>query len=241
MLLSQRLDAVHFQISTGQSRTGPASTGRHYFFCLNKWSFSSHVAVVMRFKVNVALAQSTQQENDYRRLCCLKYHKNRLRLLTCVFEGVTTRIIGQTFNLTCSPDYHRWLETTCHQYYLLSTCARKIRLYLKIRIPVRMIQRDTIQAHNQHLRICPSVQIILLPWLKIQAADIFLNNNPKFKPTMSIPAILSEGKDPLGLPDPVPQQIVVLPNDRGAHMPIAFPVTFLHTPTRRTCAFGCVP
>ena len=25
---------------------------------------------------------------------------------------MTTRIIGQTFNLTCSPDYHRWLETT---------------------------------------------------------------------------------------------------------------------------------
>ncbi len=76
--------------------------------------------------------------------------------------------------------------------------------------------------------------MILLPWLTIQAADMFLNNNPKFKPTMSIPAILSEGKDPLGLPDPVPQQIVVLPNDRDAHMPIVFPVTFLHTPTRRS-------
>jgi hypothetical protein len=32
--------------------------------------------------------------------------------LFCVFEGVTTRIIGQTFNLTCSPDYKRWLENT---------------------------------------------------------------------------------------------------------------------------------
>ncbi len=50
---------------------------------------------------------STQQENDYRRLRGLKYHENRLRLLTCVYEGVTTRIIGQTFNLTCSPEYHR--------------------------------------------------------------------------------------------------------------------------------------
>jgi hypothetical protein len=34
-----------------------------------------------------------------------------------------------------------------------------------------------------------------------------------------MPAILSEGKDPLGLPDPVPQQIVVLPSDRDTHMP----------------------
>ena len=69
---------------------------------------------------NIASAQcsppSTQQENDYRRLRGLKYHENRLRLLTCVFEGVTTRIIGQTFNLTCSPDYHRWLETTRHNW-----------------------------------------------------------------------------------------------------------------------------
>ena len=79
--------------------------------------------------------------------------------------------------------------------------------------------------------------MILRPWLTIQAADMFLNNNPKFKPTMSIPAILSEGKDPLGLPDPVPQQIVVLPNDRDAHMPIVFPVTFLHTPTRRSTRY----
>jgi hypothetical protein len=59
---------------------------------------------------------STQQEDDYRRLRGLKYHENRLRLLTCVFEGITTRIIGQTFNLTCSPEYHRWLETTRHNW-----------------------------------------------------------------------------------------------------------------------------
>ncbi len=36
--------------------------------------------------------------------------------MTCVYEGVTTRIIGQTFNLTCSPEYHRWLETTSHNW-----------------------------------------------------------------------------------------------------------------------------
>ncbi len=71
-------------------------------------------------QLNVALAQcsppSIQQENDYRRLGGLKYHENRLRLLTCVFEGVTTRIIGQRFNLICSPDYHRWLKTTLHHW-----------------------------------------------------------------------------------------------------------------------------
>ncbi len=64
------------------------------------------------------LLPSTQQESDYRhrRLRGLKYHENRLRLLTCVFEGVTTRIIGQTFNLTCSPEYYRWLENTHHNW-----------------------------------------------------------------------------------------------------------------------------
>jgi hypothetical protein len=36
--------------------------------------------------------------------------------LTCVLEGITTRIIGQTFNLTCSPDYTRWLEHTRHNW-----------------------------------------------------------------------------------------------------------------------------
>ncbi len=74
---------------------------------------------------NIASAQcsppSTQQEKDYSRLRGLKYHENCLRLLTCVFEGVTTRIIGQTFNLTCSPDYHTWLETTRHNWLPILT------------------------------------------------------------------------------------------------------------------------
>ena len=50
------------------------------------------------------------------------------------------------------------------------------------------------------------------PCLTIQTADQFLNNNPKHKTTMPIPAILSEEKDPPGLPVPVPvpQQILVL-------------------------------
>jgi hypothetical protein len=59
---------------------------------------------------------STQQTIDYRRLRGLKYHENRLRLLTCVYECITTRILGQTFNLTCSSDYHRWLEQARHNW-----------------------------------------------------------------------------------------------------------------------------
>jgi len=69
------------------------------------------------------------------------------------------------------------------------------------------------------------------PWLIIQVhtADKFLHNNPKYKKTMPILAILSEENDPPGflVPVPVPQQIVVLPNDRDIHMPIVFPITFL--------------
>ena len=59
---------------------------------------------------------STQQTIDYRRLRGLKYHENRLRLLTFVYECITTRILGQTFNLTCSSDYHRWLENARHNW-----------------------------------------------------------------------------------------------------------------------------
>ena len=105
------------------------------------WNLADHQAqntfgFTIDSPVNDTLSQlsppSTQQENDYRRLRGLKYHKNRLRLLTCVFEGVTTRIIGQTFNLTCSPDYHRWLETTRQNWligyhvYPLLTCYHRI-------------------------------------------------------------------------------------------------------------------
>ncbi len=68
------------------------------------------------------------------------------------------------------------------------------------------------------------------PGLTIQTADRFLNTNPKHKTTMPIHAILSAEKDPPGLPVPVPvpQQILVLPNDHDIHMPIVFPMTFLH-------------
>ncbi len=35
-----------------------------------------------------------------------------MRLLTCLFEAVTSRVFGAPFNLTCSPAYHRWLDIT---------------------------------------------------------------------------------------------------------------------------------
>ena len=68
------------------------------------------------------------------------------------------------------------------------------------------------------------------PCLMTQTADRFLNNNPKHKMAMFIHAILSEEKDPPGLPVPVPvpHQILVLPNDHDIHMQIVFPITFLH-------------
>ncbi len=56
-----------------------------------------------------------------------------------------------------------------------------------------------------------------------------VHNNPKYKKTMPILVILSEENDPPGflVPVSVPQQIVVLPNDRDIHIPIVFPITFL--------------
>ncbi len=58
----------------------------------------------------------TTDSIDYRRLRDLKYHENWVRLLTCVYECITTRILGQPFNLTCSSDYHRWLEKARHNW-----------------------------------------------------------------------------------------------------------------------------
>ena len=87
------------------------------------WNLADHQATTsFGFAIDVDDTQtfssppSTQQTIDYRRLRGLKYHENRLRLLTCVFECVTTRIIGQTFNLTCSSEYHRWLDNMRHNW-----------------------------------------------------------------------------------------------------------------------------
>ena len=82
------------------------------------WNLADHQSqttfgFTINTQINTAFSPpNTQQENDYRSLSGLKYHENRLKLLTCVFECITARIIGQAFNLTCSPDYYRWLEHT---------------------------------------------------------------------------------------------------------------------------------
>ena len=56
-------------------------------------------------------APSTQQAANYRKLLGQKYNDNRQRISTCIFEGITTRIYGITFNLTCSRQYTKWLSS----------------------------------------------------------------------------------------------------------------------------------
>ena len=43
-------------------------------------------------------------------------HANCQRIFTCIFEGITTRIYGTTFNLTCSPQYTKWFEQLRHNW-----------------------------------------------------------------------------------------------------------------------------
>ena len=81
------------------------------------WTLADHHAKLnLGFSLETAHNLSTQQDSDYRRLRGLKYHENRLRLLTFIFEAVTSRIYGATFNLTCTPAYHRWLTETRHNW-----------------------------------------------------------------------------------------------------------------------------
>ena len=61
-------------------------------------------------------APSTQQAANYRKLRGQKYNENRQRILTCIFEGITTRLYGITFNLTCSPQYTKWFEQLRHNW-----------------------------------------------------------------------------------------------------------------------------
>ena len=54
--------------------------------------------------------------NDSQRHRGRKYHDNRLRLLTCIFEAVTERIFGTTFHLSNSKHYRDWLKQTRHNW-----------------------------------------------------------------------------------------------------------------------------
>ena len=57
-----------------------------------------------------------KQTIDYRRIRGKKYHENRLRLLTCIFEAITERIIGITSVLSNSKVYQQWLAEIRHNW-----------------------------------------------------------------------------------------------------------------------------
>jgi hypothetical protein len=127
-----------------------------------------------------ALPPSTQKEKCSQMSSGpLKYNDNSLRLLTCVFGGVTTRIIGQTFNLTFSPEYYRWLENTCHNWlpmppiYDLASQNSVLSQNSDQPVPAQLSQTP-----QQLLLICPLVAFVHP--LTCQSAEICPNNNPNF-------------------------------------------------------------
>ncbi len=81
------------------------------------WNLADHHARLnLGFSIETTSNLSTQQSMDYRKLRGLKYHENSLRILTCIFEAAATRVFGSTFNLTCSPAYHSWLNNIRHNW-----------------------------------------------------------------------------------------------------------------------------
>lgn len=55
---------------------------------------------------------------DYQRQRGRKFNENRLRMLTCIYEVVTERIFGVTFDLSNSAHYRHWLQHTRHNWQL---------------------------------------------------------------------------------------------------------------------------
>jgi hypothetical protein len=53
---------------------------------------------------------------DYRRQRGRKFHENRMRILTHIYEAVTERIYGTTFALSTSEQYRQWLRQTRHNW-----------------------------------------------------------------------------------------------------------------------------
>ena len=92
---------------------------------------------------------STHQAAYYRELRGQKYsanvfwYFNHQRILICIFEGITTRIYGITFNLTCSPQYTKWFEQ-------LRRNIPKFDLYLvsSQNSTIFSIQQFNAQPHN---------------------------------------------------------------------------------------------
>ena len=86
----------------------PLCTNNVLIFC--GWKYSS--------VFTDSSAPSTQEAANYRKLRGPKYNENCQRILTCIFEGITTLIYGITFNLTCSPQwqYPKWFEQHRHSW-----------------------------------------------------------------------------------------------------------------------------
>ena len=85
------------------------------------WNLADHYAQTMfGFSLDEnttqSSTQSTQQAANYSKLWGQKYNENSQRILTCIFEGITTRLYGITFHLTCSPQYTKWFEQLQHNW-----------------------------------------------------------------------------------------------------------------------------
>ena len=83
---------------------------------LEGWDVLYEIIISLDEKTPQSSSQSTRQAANYRKLRDQKYNENRLRILTCIFEGITTRIYGTTFNLICSQQYTKWFEQLRHKW-----------------------------------------------------------------------------------------------------------------------------
>ena len=69
--------------------------------------------------------------------------------LTCIFEGITTCIVGNTFNLNCSPQYNKLFEQRRHKW---SPIIPKFHIFL-VSSP-RISRSSTIQCPvPKHLQL----------------------------------------------------------------------------------------
>ena len=67
---------------------------------------------------------TSQQAIDYQRVRGKKFHRNRLRLLTCIFEAITERLLGVTNTLHNSNTYKQWsaqLASNLSELWLIFT------------------------------------------------------------------------------------------------------------------------
>ena len=86
------------------------------------WNLADHYAQTMFAGFSLdentsqSSAQSTQHAANCRKLRGQKYNENQQRILTYIFEGITTCINGITFNSTYSPQYTKWFEQLRHNW-----------------------------------------------------------------------------------------------------------------------------